>query len=274
MPEKSSTLWSSIKDIPKDKRKEFRAQNQEKLPKQSAIRQKLVMGINKVTENLENNNIDCVMLTSDIQPFYMAQHILDLCIVGSVPVLIIEDLRKELNNTLGIASTCLGIIINHKHEILADLCKAVRNGWENNPPPDDHSLNIKQDSCIIADDKEFNVLKKAQNTTKDKVEKKVENCRDLHLVRTDTKSRVYVPQRIKRNNLFNADFIRFSGQQAEVSKSLIGMQVGKMIKDKWRVKNEKRQKRNLAKGQKPKTQFNRFKPVLHQQNQPKKKKNK
>lgn len=69
----------------------------------------MVLGINDVTRALEQNSLGTVLLSSDVHPKIMVQHVLDMAVLQNIPILIVPNLRQLTKTYCGINSVALGI---------------------------------------------------------------------------------------------------------------------------------------------------------------------
>lgn len=99
----------------------------------------LLNGINTVTKSLEKNEVSAILLSSDINPQFMVKHVIDLAVLLSVPVLVVNNLRKTLLDITGISSACFSIKnFNGSEPSLAKICNTIRDIAKDYPVPVNH----------------------------------------------------------------------------------------------------------------------------------------
>ncbi|CAH1116199.1 unnamed protein product [Phaedon cochleariae] len=109
---KVNVPWNELKDIPKSDRKEFRAHYSKKMTGQHIDKEGstgLSLGVNNVTKQLENNSASSVLITSDVLPRIMVQHLVDMAVLKNIPILAVDNLRSLLKTQCGIGSVALAI---------------------------------------------------------------------------------------------------------------------------------------------------------------------
>lgn len=102
-------------------------------------------GINETAQSLESNQVCFILITNDVNPQFMVQHILDMAIMKFVPVLIVPGLRQLLKSCTGISSICFSLKKEHNSNELLELEQAIIKISNHYPIPKNHFSNFKKD---------------------------------------------------------------------------------------------------------------------------------
>lgn len=265
-PKKINVPWQVLKNIPKPERKKFRngyAKNGEsqinKVNRYTIIfiagvdikaiytfREGLTFGINDVTRLLEKNLASAVLISSDIQPRFMVQHIIDEAVLYKIPIIIFDNLRDFVYKICGIRSAVIGISKNISPESKLSLIKEnVIQIFEKCPPPIKHinynrlrqngSSEIQENAADVS--KQENKLNNNSNREYEmEISPQIEDGRNdestkhesenndpkpsLYLKRESKDKRVFVPEEIEENvksykmEVDSTGFLAFSGSSA------------------------------------------------------------
>ncbi|KAG5875501.1 hypothetical protein JTB14_036947 [Gonioctena quinquepunctata] len=214
--------WRELKNIPKVDRKKFREDYIKNITGQVINKKEsdgLCFGVNDVTKLLENNNADAVLISGDVHPIIMVQHLIDLAVLYRTPVLVIDNLRNLLKDHTGISSLVLGIHKKTSKSSLSSMKKTIYDLFEKFPCPKNH---INYNRSIK---KQINEKMDSSSNVKT-VEPYIKICDDkiraeVHLKRENKQKRVFVPliiEEVKQSpkmQIDETDFIAFSDEPIE-----------------------------------------------------------
>jgi ribosomal protein L7Ae-like RNA K-turn-binding protein len=99
---------ASIKGKSKEERLEARQKAKESVRSNAearALRSMLAIGVNAVSRALERHEVEAVLITSDVEPRLMAQHLVQLA-VRQAAVIVLHGLRQFAEEKLGL-KTCV-----------------------------------------------------------------------------------------------------------------------------------------------------------------------
>lgn len=161
-------------------------------------REGLILGVNDVTKGLENGNVSCVLITADVKPKLMVEHVIDQSVLMRIPVLVVPELRKVLQETCRISSVTIAFTDVIKY---AEVCQAIEQIAVNYPIPRNHihfNRITSEASVIVIDDSVMDINEeKDENCSK-------QNCDDkqgepstegIYLFRKSVTERVFVPEK-------------------------------------------------------------------------------
>lgn len=133
-----------------------------------------------------------VLLSNDVQPRLMVQHIIDLAILKKVPILVVADLRNLIKKNCGIRSVAMGIKNPAVANNLLNIVNCVQNIFKGISFPEEH-INFNRSFVINTEQKQPE--EKMDTTTVD-TENKM--CSDNNL----THSSIYLAIREKCGRVF------------------------------------------------------------------------
>lgn len=160
--------------------------------------QGLILGINDVTKALEQNSLSTVLISNDVHPKLMVQHVLDMTVIKNVPTLIIPNLRNLTKTHCGINSVILGIqnnvpgtnslseIQNISEQIFnsitppTNLLNSNRSLISNNEPQ-----NVDEQNNLIEDEKSNQNFNSSCEDERD---------HSYYLIKKDNNLRAFIPE--------------------------------------------------------------------------------
>ncbi|CAH0563316.1 unnamed protein product [Brassicogethes aeneus] len=246
---RTSVPWDILKSVPRGERKQFRedysdVKVENKKPESFGI----VFGVNDVTKCLEKNELDSVLISSDVQPRLMVGHVIDMCVLNNCNVLIVEELRNKLKATCGFNSVVVGFKRSiHINSDLNFVLVEVKHISQHHPVPTDHINYYKRNNADVQKD----VV--SGSSGESKIKKRVISVIDVeaiqksvYLLRNSNEKRTFVPTESsssKDNPKVNDNFLSF-GENMDTSKSLKIVKNYKPLVVKRLKGNPKRSKKN------------------------------
>lgn len=176
----------------------------------------LILGINDVTKHLENNSISCVVISSDVQPKLMVQHIIDQTVMKKIPILIVSNLRKLTKIYCGISSVALGITEKCTGSLVL-IKSCVEQLFKKISPPEDH-VNFDRLQLINNFNQRIEETKNDMKETDcDKSVKNEEQIMSSIYLKIDGHSgRVFIPEAkkeiVQHNSFANKSYIKAHGK--------------------------------------------------------------
>ncbi|XP_018326447.1 ribonuclease P protein subunit p38-like [Agrilus planipennis] len=225
--------WKLIKDVPAEKRKEFRIKYNEQGDNNDTMvvdKKSIILGVNSITQHLEQTALASLLISDDVKPHLMVRHLIDMSVMNGIPVLIVPKLREILQAKLGIKSVAFGL----KKDLEQDsnyylLNEKIRSIYNNYPVPE-AQINFPRQRLFdsenidtTAEDLDHNLsLSSTPNSQDDAYHEESEMevdekpPQDIYLYRKSKKERVFIPNSIveveKSNTL---DFISFDRENNE-----------------------------------------------------------
>lgn len=154
------------------------------------------MGINDVTKNLESNSLSFVLISKDVQPKLMVQHVIDLAILRKIPVLIVEGLRKLIQSKCGISSVTFGVKNDASSNSLLKINKCVQKLFKHITPPTNniyHENNCFKSDKFESEDMEVAEVDKVSDLCDNLTEKQMKEL--YYLKVSNGGQRAFVPER-------------------------------------------------------------------------------
>lgn len=188
----------------------------------SFFRHNFVFGINDVTAGLENNQLVAVLVAKEVEPHLMVQHLIDQCVLCSVNILVVNNLKTITKQLLGFASAALGLKNTKESDSKFNVIVAtVTNLAKSYPVPEDH-INYKRNKTnifnISDEDLEMAEVKQKVNPVLNEAKMK-EIKKSVYLTRDSKSQRVFVPEdsikTIKIPGFSNTSFISFGNEETE-----------------------------------------------------------
>ncbi|KAF7266645.1 uncharacterized protein LOC143206797 [Rhynchophorus ferrugineus] len=267
LPEKVKVPWSDLKGIQKKNRKKIRQKLLRKtllakrgtLERQPINKDGLVLGVNDVSKALETGKASHILLSDDIEPKLLVQHIIDQAVLNKVPILVVPDLRNILKQKCGIASIALALSNNEKYACLQTKIEEISIHY---PIPTNHiHYNRLQSIKMPSENKQATQLTETDtNILQVNDSKNTENKntiadqpitalnKSLYLIRTDKERRVFIPQQKKdQPTLMQLEKLPFSfNNNPELYKAL-KVKRSKQNKNRLKVKINALKKQKLTK---------------------------
>lgn len=212
-------------------------------------REGLILGVNDVTKGLESGNLHCVLITADVKPKLMVEHIIDQSILLQIPVLVVPELRKVVKDTCGISSVTIAFTDVIKY---AEIHEAIEQIAVNYPIPRNHihfNRITAENSVIVIDDSIIEI-----NEEEDRRNFSEQNCDDkqqdpstdgIYLYRKSVTERVFVPEKScgQMNNpghmpMDSMEFLPFAVSSAPTLPKFKSLMVKRMKGDVNRTKRK------------------------------------
>lgn len=160
----------------------------------------MLFGINEITRALENDNVTCILITSDVQPQLMVKHIIDMAVLKNKPTLIVPNLRSLLRETTGITSVVFAFKQNVISDHLLEIIKTIIALSKNYHVPKGHInyerglLNMEKDtlSNIIPSKIKFEESESDEEMSVEENDNSA-NKNEYYLYRKSKTQRVFIP---------------------------------------------------------------------------------
>lgn len=159
-------------------------------------REGLILGVNDVTKGLENGNVCCVLITADVKPKLMVEHVIDQSVLMRIPVLVVPELREVLKKTCRISSVTIAFTDKY-----TEVCEAIEQIAVKYPIPMNHIHfnRITSDaSVIVIDDSVMDINEEEdKNSSEQNCDDKQEkpSTEGIYLFRKSITERVFVPEK-------------------------------------------------------------------------------
>ncbi|CAH1407933.1 unnamed protein product [Nezara viridula] len=190
--------WSEFRKMNKEQKAKHVEQFFMNLPteeqalhkKAKELKKYLAIGINEVSRGLEKKELACCLIHGQAKPKLLISYVIQLARGRGVPILIVNDLKQSLKESLGFSSLAIGFLkdvtVNEEHEF-HELCKHVidlSKGFSKDlEEPADPTHDEKQETEDIK-------YKKSADTNFTEM---IIDCSSLYLYRTSSDYRVFHP---------------------------------------------------------------------------------
>ncbi|KAL1494068.1 hypothetical protein ABEB36_009725 [Hypothenemus hampei] len=144
--------WKEYKKISKSKRKPQNQKNDQELIAEK--KQGLIFGVNDVTKALEKASVASVLITEDVQPRLMVEHLIEQSVLTLTPILVVPKLREILKTVCGFSSITIAFTKLKKYPMIQQV---IENIYKNHPVPRNYIhfqkyLDTVNSSIIVIDD--------------------------------------------------------------------------------------------------------------------------
>lgn len=184
--------YHELKNIPKLERKDFRIKygQDRNIPQEKTLKPAgVLIGINAVSKALETNSAQAILISADVEPRLLVQHIIDQAVLYNVPILCVNNLRGKIKTITGIGTVCFGIskdmCDNPKYKLIIEQIESIFNKI---PPPTSHiNYDRSINSFKIQNEPEIERKKEKMQVNEAEIRKSV------YLKRANDNSRAFVP---------------------------------------------------------------------------------
>ncbi|KAH1016176.1 hypothetical protein HUJ04_007444 [Dendroctonus ponderosae] len=272
---KPKILFTELKNVPKADRKAFKklyllnhpdGSNEERIKKREGV----IFGVNDITKVVEQCIVKSVLITDDVKPKLMVEHLIDQCVLFRIPTLVVPNLRTKLEKICGFSSIAIGFTQPVKYE---DIQQTIEKLWVKCPVPREH-INFKRsvdrmDVIVINETLDTSIVKASESKANEHMDvpnspMSVTECSSIYLYRKGKGERAFVPEKssdeYKNSSKMDTDesgFLSFSNgqnicnQTEENSDKYIPLKVKKIRGDSNRRKRKIEEMKKVKK--KPKS---------------------
>ncbi|XP_075238343.1 uncharacterized protein LOC142334303 [Lycorma delicatula] len=190
---KRQELW-------KQKRKLLHKKSELELQNAKLYRKSLLLGVNCVTRGLEKSQVAACLISSDVSPRLIVNHVITLAARSGVTVLIVPLLKKITRTSLGVSCmafalhTCITEEKENKFYPLFELI--IRLGKKFSVPENLVTVNSSvNNEPEIEEDNDILCSQRISTLKIENVENKLDTCKFTYLHRSTTSQRVFKPPR-------------------------------------------------------------------------------
>ncbi|KAJ8927576.1 hypothetical protein NQ314_019941 [Rhamnusium bicolor] len=249
--EKINIPWEKLKGTPKPERKKLRLEYVKNIQPEinKDAHEGIFVGINDVTKLLEENLASGVLISSDVQPKIMVQHVIDQAVLYGVPVIIFNDLRNLLKRVCGISSIVVSIGKRINRESKLNLVKeSIETIFRKCPAPVNHinyQRSLGNEVIFMESENEKEKPKPIEHKINED-----EIRRSVYLIRTSKDRRVFVPKFDEKEVISNkmevdeTGFLAFPQNPSEVENKIIKSNYKSLVVKKLKG-NPNRHKRKI-----------------------------
>lgn len=184
-----------------------------------------------------------VLLSNDVQPRLMVQHVIDLAILKKIPILVVSDLRNLIKYHCGIRSVALGINTPAVANNLLHIVNCVQNIFKSISFPEEHT-NFNRSFVINTEQKpaEEKMDTITVDTENQMCSDKNLTCNSIYLATRENCGRVFIPEvkkKIQLNEILSKEernelTIQFQGKKSKYK----SLKVKRLKKDSSRSKKK------------------------------------
>ncbi|XP_050311352.1 uncharacterized protein LOC126746969 [Anthonomus grandis grandis] len=200
--------WKELRKVPKAERKALKMPPEyagiiDKIPEGEKT---FIIGVNDINKTLQKypNTIKAILITSDVQPPLMVEHLIDQSVLHHIPVLIIQSLRKLLKEKHGLGSIAIALTDNPQNTSLLNIIGEIYQYF----PVSENHINYKR---AFAKSCDTISVENDNNNNNNELELESEK---LHLCRNGAGKRCFIPgqsQKVEKNlQVDSIDFLAFS----------------------------------------------------------------
>lgn len=154
-----------------------------------------------MTKGLESGNVRCVLITADVKPKLMVEHVIDQSVLMRTPVLVVPELRTVLKQICRISSVTIAFTDVIKY---AEVREAIEQTAVKYPIPTNHihfnRITTASDTSVIVIDDSIMDINEDENernsSEQNRDDKQDEPSTDgIYLFRKSVTERVFVPEK-------------------------------------------------------------------------------
>lgn len=213
--------------------------------------------MNDITKAVEQRIVKSVLITDDVKPKLMVEHLIDQSVLFRIPTLVVPNLRTKLEEICGFSSIAIGFTQPVKYK---DVQQIIEKLGAKYPVPREH-INFQRsvdlmDVISIDDNLDTSLIQESECKANEHVDvssspMSVTECSSIYLYRTGKGERAFVPEKssdkYKNSSKLVTDesgFLPFSNGQNICSKTepksdkYIPLKVKKMKGDSNRRKRK------------------------------------
>ncbi|XP_066253915.1 uncharacterized protein [Euwallacea similis] len=194
--ERVKVPWPELKKIPKCDRKAYRnnfidSQSPQLIDKEA--REGLILGVNDTTKAIENRLIQSILITDNVQPRLLVEHLIDQCVLMRIPVLVVPQLKSLLKQSCGISSIVIAFTNCVKYSKVYETIKDISVKY---PVPRNHIhfhriVNAADKSLIVIDD---SILEPPVGEKQGGKDNNSTESPNFYLLRKNDKERAFIPK--------------------------------------------------------------------------------
>ncbi|XP_066140513.1 uncharacterized protein [Euwallacea fornicatus] len=218
--------WLELKKIPKSDRKAYRNKyidGQSSQPIDKEAREGLILGVNDTTKAIENRLIQSILITGNVQPRLLVEHLIDNCVLMRIPVLVVPQLKSILKESCGISSIVIAFTNSLKY---SKVYEAIKNISVKYPVPRNHIhfhriVDTANNSLIVIDD---TILEPSVDEKHGSEDNNLTESHNFYLLRKNEKKREFIPEKSTQpinkaqSQIASTDvFMEFSQNPAKIS---------------------------------------------------------
>ncbi|XP_060521260.1 uncharacterized protein LOC132698939 [Cylas formicarius] len=187
VPEKPKIPWSELRKMAKEERKLLKRAKLGETTTENA-REGIMVGVNDATRALEDGSARAVLISDDVRPKVMVEHLVDQAVLQSVPVLVVPGLRDILRCKCGIGSAAVAFTACERYEMTQKCIEDIFRGY---PVPRNH-INYRRSINYVIREKSMAAMGGMEDSTPQE-EAPVVLSPKVYLFRRDKNERVFTP---------------------------------------------------------------------------------